>query len=176
MEVYKAITERRSVRAYKDEQIPEEKLKKILKAATWAPSAGNRQSWEFVVVKNKQKKKKLVKGAYGQSFIAEAPVVFIVGANKKRSAERYGERGRKLYAILDAAIATQNLLIAAYSLGFGTCWVGAFKDEKIAEIASFPKHIRPIGIIPLGKPAEQPSTPSRYPLEKVVHEGEYSSD
>lgn len=176
MEVFKAITERRSVRAYKDEPIPEEKLKKILKAATWAPSAGNRQSWEFVVVKNKKKKKKLVKGAYGQNFIAEAPVVIVVGANKKRSAERYGERGRKLYAIVDAAIATQNLLITAYSLGFGTCWIGAFRDEKIAEIVDFPKYIRPIGIIPLGKPAEQPSAPSRYPLERVVHKSQYSSD
>lgn len=170
----KAIKERRSIRGYTDEPVPKEELKKILKAATWAPSAGNRQSWEFVMIKEEKQKKKLVNGAYGQEFIAEAPVVIVVGANKKRSAKRYGERGRKLYALLDAAIATQNLMLAAFSLDLGTCWIGAFKDEEITEIVNFPEYIRPIGIIPIGKPKEQPQAPHRYPLEKVVHQSQFS--
>lgn len=173
-EVLKTIKKRRSVRAFKEEPIPEDKLETILKAAKWAPSAGNQQPWEFVVVREASIQEKLVQNAYGQEFIQEAPIVIVIGANKKRSAERYGKRGKQLYCLLDAAVATQNLMLAAHSLGFATCWVGAFKDAEVSETIGFPEHVRPVGIIPLGKPDEHPSPPSRYSLEKVVHENHFS--
>lgn len=174
MELYKTVKTRRSVRSFKEEEISQETVEKILKAGIWAPSAGNRQSWEFVVIKEGYNQEELVKGALGQNFIAEAPIVIVVGANIKRSAQRYGERGRNLYCLLDAAAAIQNMLLTAHELGLGTCWIGAFRDEEVKEIVQFPDYVRPVAIIPIGKPAESPSAPSRYPLDQVVHEEQFS--
>lgn len=174
MDLYSTIKTRRSVRSFKEEEVSQEVLEKILKAGIWAPSAGNQQSWEFIVVKDESNQEELVRGALGQNFIAEAPVVIVVGANKKRSAQRYGERGKKLYCLLDAAAAIQNMLLTAHALGLGSCWIGAFRNEEVKEVVRFPEYVRPVAIIPIGKPAESPSIPSRYPLDQVVHEEQYS--
>ncbi|RLG40695.1 MAG: nitroreductase family protein [Thermoproteota archaeon] len=165
-----AILGRRSVRRFRTDLIPEEDLRKILEAAIWAPSAGNLQSWEFVIVRDPARKRDLARAALGQWFIAEAPVVIVVCANEERSASRYGDRGRKLYCIQDTAAATQNMLLAAYSLGYGTCWVGAFDESAASSIIGAPSGVRPVAIIPIGKPAETPIPPRRLPLEKVTHE------
>ncbi len=170
MDVMEAIFGRRSVRRFRDDPIPDEDLRKILEAATWAPSAGNMQSWEFVVVKDPGRKRELVRAALGQSFIAEAPVVVVVCANENRSASRYGERGRTLYCIQDTAAAIQNMLLAAYSMGYGTCWVGAFDERAVSSVIRAPSGVRPVAIIPIGKPAESPRGPRRMPLERVLHE------
>jgi len=169
MEVFEAIKGRRSVRAYTDEEVPDEAIEKILDAARWAPSAGNLQSWEFVVVRDPEAKRRLAEAAWGQRFIARAPVVIVVCANQKRSARGYGERGASLYCIQDAAAATQNMLLAAYALGLGTCWVGAFDERRVAEVINAPSGVRPVAIIPVGRPAERPRPPSRLSLDKVVH-------
>ncbi|HIE23642.1 MAG TPA: nitroreductase family protein [Candidatus Korarchaeota archaeon] len=170
MDVMEAILGRRSIRRFQPDPVPEEDLRRILEAATWAPSAGNRQSWEFVVVKDPNRKRDIARAALGQWFIAEAPVVVVVCANMDRSASRYGDRGRKLYCIQDTAAAIQNMLLVAYSMGYGTCWVGAFDEGSVAKIINAPSGVRPVAIIPIGKPAESPGPRSRIPLEKVVHE------
>lgn len=173
MEVSKAIKERRSIRSYKSVPIPEEDLRKILDAGRWAPSSGNTQPLELVVVKDSETKEKLAKAARGQSFIAEAPVAIVVCANIPRNTRRYGERGRKMYIIQDTAAATQNMLLMAYSLGYGTCWIGSFYDEKVAEIIEAPEKIRPLAIFPIGKPAQKPNAPSRRNLEDIIHENTF---
>ncbi|RLG44282.1 MAG: nitroreductase family protein [Thermoproteota archaeon] len=170
MDVMEAIFGRRSVRRFKTDPIPEEDLRKILEAAIRAPSAGNRQPWEFVVVRDPNRKQEIARAALGQWFIAEAPVVIVVCANEERSASRYGDRGRKLYCIQDTAAATQNMLLAAYSMGYGTCWVGAFDEGSVASIINAPRGVRPVAIIPIGIPAESPSDRGRIPLERVMHE------
>ena len=169
MDVFEAIHGRRSIRAYTSDPVPEEDLKRILEAAIAAPSAGNRQPWEFVVVRDQEQKRKLADAALGQSFIEEAPVAIVVCANFPRTARVYGERARRLYCIQDTAAAVQNIHLAAYALGYGTCWVGAFDDERVAEVIGCPKDRRPVAIIPIGKPAEKPSATPRLPLNKVVH-------
>ncbi len=169
MDVFECIMKRRSIRAFKRETIPEDDLLKILNAAIWAPSAGNLQSWEFIIVRNHDKKVQLAEAAYGQYFIVDAPVIIVVCGNKERSASRYGERGSSLYVIQDTAAATQNMLLAAYALGYGTCWVGAFNESEVKEILNLPDHIRPLVIIPIGKPDEKPVAPERMPIEKVTH-------
>ncbi len=170
MEVMEAILGRRSVRRFRSDPIPEEDLRKILEAAIWAPSAGNMQSWEFVIVRDPNRKREIARAALGQWFIAEAPVVVVVCANEDRSASRYGERGRKLYCIQDTAAATQNLLLAAYSMGYGTCWVGAFDEDSVSSVIKVPSGVRPVAIIPIGRSAETPIGPRRMPLERVMHE------
>lgn len=174
MEVSRAIKERRSVRSYKQDPVPEEDLKEILDAGRWAPSAGNRQPLELVVIKEDEKRRELARAARGQSFITEAPVAIVVCANVPRTSRRYGERGRKLYVIQDTAAATQNMHLMAYALGYATCWVGSFDDGEVEKVTETPDHIRPLAIISLGKPAEEPATPPRRGLEEIVHETDFS--
>lgn len=174
MELFEAVRGRRSVRSYGEGDLHEDHLKQILEAAICAPSAGNLQSWEFVIVRNNEGKRALAEAAYGQDFITEAPVVIVVCANRTRSASRYKERGRSLYSIQDTAAAIQNILLAAYALGYGSCWVGAFDEEKAAVIVHAPPEVRPIAIIPLGRPAESPEARSRLSLDRVAHFGKFS--
>jgi nitroreductase len=173
MEVFKAIHGRRSIRAFKPEAVEEGDLKKILEAGIAAPSAGNCQPWDFVVVRDQKVKQKLVRAALGQSFIAEAPVVVVVCANIPRTARRYGRRGAELYSIQDTAAAIQNMHLAAYALGYGTCWIGAFDEESAAEAIRAPRDVRPVAIIPIGKPAEKPAPTPRIPLSRIVYEDRF---
>lgn len=173
MEVSQAIRERRSVRSYKKEKIPEEDLKKIIDAGRWAPSAGNRQPLELVIIKEKETKRQLANAALGQKFITEAPVAVVVCANLPRTTSRYGDRGSNLYVIQDTAAATQNIHLMAYALGYATCWVGAFNDEKVNEVINAPEEIRPLAIIPIGKPDKKPETPSRRTLDEITHENRF---
>lgn len=168
-EVLDAIWSRRSVRRFTDEPVSDDDLENILRAAQMAPSAGNLQAYDFVVVRNQGTQEDLVGAALGQEFVANAPVVIVVGANMERSGEKYGERGR-LYSLIDASCATMNLMLAAESMDLGTCWVGAFDDARVSEIVGFPDYVRPIGIIPLGHPYEKPAAPPRLPLDRIVHD------
>jgi len=170
LDVTEAIKRRRSIRSFKDEPVKEEDLQKILDAARWAPSAGNMQPLELVVVRDRGVKQRLAKAALGQGFVAEAPVVIVVCANVTRTSSRYGQRGAELYVIQDTAAATQNIHLTACALGYGTCWVGAFDDEGVAEAIKTPPDVRPFAIIPIGRPAEKPGPTSRLPLDKIVHE------
>jgi nitroreductase len=168
MDVFEAIRGRRSVRRFSSADVSDEDLRRILEAAIWAPSAGNLQPWRFVVVRDRGVKEGLARAALNQMFIAEAPVVVVVCADVERSGMYYGDRGRYLYCIQDTAAAIQNMLLAAYALGYGTCWVGAFREEVVREILGLPDNVRPVAIIPIGRPAEKPRPPARIPLEHVV--------
>lgn len=169
MEVLEAIKGRRSIRAFKNQDISDEVVEILIDAARWAPSAGNIQPWEFVIVRKPEIKKRLVEAALGQSFIEEAPVVIVVCANENRSSQGYGVRGKTLYCLQDTAAAIQNILLVAYSLGLGTCWIGAFNEEEAREILKIPNEVRPIGIVSVGYPAESPPPRSRRPTPYVVH-------
>ncbi|RLG76528.1 MAG: nitroreductase family protein, partial [Thermoprotei archaeon] len=103
MDVFEAIKRRRSIRAFKNIDLPEETVEKLIDAARWAPSAGNIQPWEFIVVRNPVTKQKLSEAALNQTFIEEAPVVLVVCADYKRSSAGYGNRGATLYCIQDTA-------------------------------------------------------------------------
>ncbi|MEM3459526.1 MAG: nitroreductase family protein [Candidatus Bathyarchaeia archaeon] len=169
MDVLEAIKGRRSIRAFESRNVPDELVEKLIDAARWAPSAGNIQPWEFVVVRKSEIKRMLAEAALNQSFIEEAPVVIVVCANENRSMQGYGVRGKTLYCIQDTAAAIQNIHLTAYSLGLGTCWVGAFKEEKAKEILKAPQGIRPVAIIPVGYPAETPPPRNRRPISQIVH-------
>lgn len=154
MDLFEAIYKRQSIRAYDSERsVSDEKIFKILGAACQAPSAGNIQPWRFVVVRDESLKKALAWAALGQRFIAQAPVVIVVCADLEASERGYGRRGTDLYALQDTAAATQNLLLAAWAEGLGTCWVGAFDEKETAEVLKLPSEIRPVAIIPVGYPS-----------------------
>ena len=169
LEVFEAIRGRRSIRAFESREVPEELVERLIEAARWAPSAGNIQPWEFIIVKKPEIKRKLAEAALGQSFIEEAPVVIVVCADEVRSTQGYGMRGKTLYCIQDTAAAAQNIHLAAYSMGLGTCWVGAFREDEARKVLKTPAGIRPVAIIPVGYPAEAPSPRGRRPLKQMVH-------
>jgi len=169
MEVLEAIRKRRSIRSFKSVDVPEDVVEKLIDAARWAPSAGNIQPWEFVIVRGSETKRKLATAALNQTFISEASVVIVVCANRDRSSRGYGSRGETLYCIQDTAAATQNILLTATALGLGSCWVGAFNEEEVRKVIKAPREIRPVAIIPIGYPAESPAPRPRRPLNEVIH-------
>lgn len=168
MDVFEAIRARRSVRRYLSDPVPDEVLEELLSAAILAPSAGNAQPWRFIVVRDLKLREDLVAAAYGQSFLAEAPVVIVVCADLERARRAYHQRGETLYCLQDTAAAIQNLLLAATAKGLGTCWVGAFDEGKVAELLGLPRGLRPVALVPVGKPAETPPARPRRPLSEVV--------
>ena len=163
-----AIFTRVSIRRFKPDPIPDDVIKLILEAGNSAPSAGNLQARDFIVVKDENTKLKLAKSALKQMFIAEAPVVIVVCANYPRSMRVYGERG-KLYAEQDATASIENILLAVHMLGLGAVWVGAFDEVEVMEILNIPDYARPMAIIPIGYPAEKPKRRERYPIDYLTH-------
>lgn len=170
MDFFEVVEKRHSIRRFdRTKEIPEGDLDKILETAIKAPSAGNRQAWDFIIVKDQEIKKQLVKAALGQSFIAQAPVVVVVCANQERSAMVYGKRGSELYCLQDTAIATQTMLLAITALGYGACWVGAFNESEVREIMKIPEECRPVAIIPIGMPVKIPPATPRISLVELIH-------
>jgi nitroreductase len=169
LEVFEAIKGRRSIRAFQNRDIPPEMVDRLIDAARWAPSAGNIQPWEFIIVREPETRRKLAKAALEQTFIEEAPVVIVVCADENRSSQGYGTRGKTLYCLQDTAAATQNIHLAAYALGLGTCWVGAFREDEAKKILNIPSGVRPVAIIPVGYPAEKPQPRNRRPINQIIH-------
>ena len=164
MDVFTAISQRCSVRAYKPTDVEEDKLKKVLEAGRLSPSASNRQDWKFIVVKNKETKKKLAKAAFGQSFIGEAPVVIVACGTEPKAMLACGQPA---YTV-DVSIAFAYMILQAYELGLGTCWIGAFAEDEAKKILSIPAHIRVVGMTPIGYPDQPPSQKSRKTLDQIV--------
>jgi len=169
LDVFEAIKGRRSVRAYTSEEVSEEDVGRLIEAARLAPSAGNIQPWEFVIVTNAETKRRLAAAALHQTFIEEAPVVIVVCANAARSSWGYGSRGANLYCLQDTAAATENMLLAAHALGLAACWVGAFHEDEAGKAVNTPKGVRPVAIVPVGHPAEKPRAPPKRSIREIVH-------
>lgn len=168
-EIYKIIKERRSIRSFKNQDIPENMVKKILEAGWLAPSAGNRQPVEFIIVKDKATKQKLS----AQRFVEEAPLLIAVVVNLERTKSRYGERGQRMYIYHDSGAAIQNMLLMCKSLGLGSCWIGAFNDKRVSRFLELPRHVLPMALITIGYPNEDPDSPRKIPIDKITHEEKY---
>ena len=164
------IINRRSVRKYADTTVEKEKLLDLLEAARWAPSAGNKQPLEIIVVDDSDTKNLLVEAALNQKFIADAPFIFVICANAERTASRYGERGSSLYCLQDTAASVQNILLLALAHGLSTCWIGAFDEQKVKDVCSIPDSSRPIALIPIAYPAglEEKQAPPRRELKEIT--------
>jgi nitroreductase len=160
---------RRSVRRYSREMISETLLDKLLKAAQLAPSAGNLQAREFIVVRDPNTKHELAEAAYGQFFVAMAPVVLVGCANIARSRIAYGQRA-ELYAVQDATIAASYIQLAAEALGVATCWIGAFDEKRVSSSLKIPLDIRPVLMLPIGYAEEVPEPTARMGLSRFTHQ------
>ncbi len=171
-EVIKSIQSRKSIRKYSGKPFPDSDLQEILRTGFSAPSAGNRQPWRVVIVKDRDKQNQLATAAFGQSFIAQAPVILVICAVPYESAERYKERGATLYVFQDTAALTLNMLLAAHALGYATCWIGAFDENEVSKIIKVPEGMRPVSMIPIGysDAKDTPNRPRRSFQEVVIEE------
>lgn len=169
MDLSEAIKNRRSIRTYKKQDLPQDIVNQLIDAARLAPSAGNAQSWVFVVATAQKTKELLSTAAYGQKSLIEASIVIVVCADEKRAEENYGARGKTLYCHQDTAAAIENILLTACSMGLGTCWIGAFREEEIRKVINCPPEMRPVALIPVGYPNESPPPRARRPASDVVY-------
>jgi len=174
VDVFEAILGRRSIRKFKKEPVSDELIHKIVEAGMWAPSAGNIQSWEVVVVRDDKIKTELSAAAYLRDFVSEAPVIMVLCANKERSGSIYGDRGKDLYCIQDTACATENMLLAAHALGLGACWVGTFDEAVAHDVLNLPDFLRPVAVVPVGFPDEKPYPPTRREIGELMHWEKFS--
>lgn len=168
MDVFEAIKGRRSIRSYKKQDLPDDIVKKLVETAIMAPSAGNIHPYQLVIVRSEKIRSQLSKAAFNQKMLLEVPVVIVVCVDEKQASKKYADRGKKLYCIQDSAAVIQNILLAAYSLGLGTCWIGAFNEDDAKKALNAPKEMRPVAIIPVGYPNESPQQTSRRSFDEVV--------
>jgi nitroreductase len=164
MNVFEAIKTRRSIRSFDDRPIEEEKLLRVLEAGRLAPSAKNRQEWRYVVVKDKELRKKLAVAANNQYFLAEAPVIIVGCATLVNYVLSCGQPA---YTI-DVSISMDHMTLQAVEEGLGTCWIGAFKEDEVKRILNIPDDIRVVELMPLGYPKFLPEPRPRKRLNEIV--------
>ncbi len=167
--VYEVIRGRRSIRSYIDKEIPWDHLKLVLEAGLWAPSGSNLQPREFILITDKDviRAVKLVSpGLYGN------PQAIIVLCYNKKIALKGGRLG-ELMAVMDTAMAAQNMMLMAYSLGIGSCPILSFNKQALKKILDIPDHVEPVMLLSLGYPKEWPKPPSRKTLDRIVHVNAY---
>lgn len=175
MDVLEALKTRRSIRKYLDVPIEWEKVGAVLEAGRIAPSAGNTQEWNFIVVTDAEARQKIAELTVDGMWMANAPVHLIITTNPETINRYYGIRGERLYTIQDCAVAATYMMLAAHQLGLGTCWIGAFDENALRRVAGIPDSIRPQLILTLGYPDEKPDRSPRKILENIVFLNAYGN-
>jgi nitroreductase len=168
MDYFEVVKTRHSIRTFQKKPVEEEKICRIIEVINLAPSAGDLQAYEVIVVKDRMLKDKLAKAALSQAFVSEAPVCFVFVAYPERSSKKYGRRGSELYCVQDATIAATYAMLTATALGLSSTWVGAFDEQAAARAVGVTGNRRPIVILPVGYAAESPEITSRRPVSNIV--------
>ena len=162
------LTNRASVREYGSDPVTDDEIQYLLDCASTAPSAGNLEAWDVVLVTDEDARLALQDAAYGQEHVGQAPLVIVICANYIRSMSQYGERGI-LYAVQDATIACTYLMLAAHAQMLHACWTGAFAEEEVRTMLGLPQHIRPVALLAVGRGTMPPSLTERMAVEEHVH-------
>jgi len=161
MSLLDSILTRRSIRRYRKKKIPGEILEKILEAGRQAPSAGNRQPWHFIVITDDEIKQELSHGRWN-TFVSDSAVT-IVGC------AYIGDSYSLKWSTIDTTIALQNMVIAAWAVGVGSCWVGDFQEEEVKRLLNIPDDWKVISLITFGYSAEQPAARPKKPLNQIIN-------
>ena len=197
MELSKVIASRRSIRKFKEKDVSEETIGLLLEAARLAPSGSNLQPWRFVVVKSPAAKEALSRCTM-YKFIVKASAIFVCCADltamttrEKRIAELFKEgcfegvdidmndpsltavpamdkEAVKAYLSMNVAIAVEHIVLKAFDLGLGSCWLARFDREKVREYLALDEYIYPVVLLPVGYPDQSPKPRPRFPLDKLV--------
>lgn len=167
MDCLDAIMTRRSVRTYTDEPVADEQVEALLRAAMAAPSAGNKQSWRFVVVRDEEMRARLAATSKFAGMLPSAQVAIVV----------CGDTGVELNPgnwVTDCSAAMQNALLAAHALGLGAVWLGVYpRDERmraVSDLLGLPDGVLPLSMVSLGQPADSPRAVDRYDSARVHYE------
>lgn len=160
MSLVDVLLSRRSIRRYEDKEIPGDILDKILEAGRQSPSAANRQPYRFIVLTDAEIKKKLSGGLFNR-FIQTSQVTIVGCANT-------GAILTGKWSIVDTTIALQNMVIAAWALGVGSCWIGDFKEDNVKQLLEIPDRWKVVALVSFGYPAEQPQPRKKKPIEELV--------
>ncbi len=173
MELKEAILQRRSIRKYQPDPVPQEKVLRLIEAARLAPSWANKQCWRFVIVRDEKRKKMIAAGAPsdnpGKKALLEAPVLVVLLADPKASAVYEG----KQYYMLDAGLAMEHFVLAAVEEGLGTCWIAYISGETVREAVGAPEGLEVIAVSPLGCPQRIPSPRPRLQLNEIAFSEEW---
>ncbi len=180
MGLMEIISNRRSIRKYKNDPIPDDLLEKILESARWAPSWANTQCWKFIVIKNKILKEKLrdtlTPWNPGRNAMIDASVVIVACAELEKSGFRRGEQvtEREDWYMFDVALALQNLTLTAHSLGLGTLHIGAFDANKAEKIVDVPDNAKIVELLVVGYPDESPAPRDRNELKSFIYKDKFN--
>lgn len=166
---FATVRHRHSVRQYQeDTPVEAEKLHAILEMACAAPTAGDLQAYHIFVVADDALRDSLRAAAGDQAFISAAPVCLVFCADPGRSAEKFRERGEKLFAIQDATIAAAYAQLAIVAAGMGSTWVGSFDADAVREVLELEPGLEPLALLSMGYPAELPAPTPRRPLDEMI--------
>lgn len=165
MDYFELIKNRYSVRAYKQDEVEQEKLDKILEAARLAPTAANRQAFRVIVLKTKGREEELKK-VYSRDWFTHAPLVLCVCAVRGSGWVR--SKDSKDFFDIDAAIIMDHIILAATALGLGTCWIGAFDADAAKKLLDLDDSLEPIVLTPVGYGQAAVSPKIRKPLDELV--------
>jgi nitroreductase len=160
------LRERRSIRRYRPEPVPEEMVQQLLEAGRWAPSATNRQPWAFIVVRDEAIRRRVAQHAayyvIRWAHVEEAPLIIVLCGDTRNPIYRQ-------FLHEDVGLAGGQIMLQAKALGLGTCWVGGLDRKAIAGVLKVPSYMEIVALLTVGFPVEEPSAPSRKPLAEVVH-------
>jgi nitroreductase len=159
VDAIEAILTRRSIRRYTPQQVPEETVRQLLQAAMSAPSAGNEQPWQFVVITDRRLLDEIPRFHPFAAMLKEASVAIVVCGDLRLEKN-------KGYWVQDCSAATQNLLLAAHAKGLGAVWLGVYPREdrvvNVRKLLGLPESVVPLCLVPLGYPAERIPSTERY--------------
>ncbi len=140
-EFLKFLKERRSIRTYFDKMISDEEVEMILEAGRWTPSASNKQPWEFLTIKNKEILKEISKSAIYGKHIKRAPLAIAIIGKIKENPDYY---------IIDTSLVSMNMMLMAWALGIGTCWIGALDRNAVKKILGLKENDYLLTVLPMG--------------------------
>ncbi|MCJ7424079.1 nitroreductase family protein [Candidatus Bathyarchaeota archaeon] len=159
MSLVDVVLSRRSIRRYEPKEIPSDVLDKILEAGRQAPSAANKQPWHFIVLTDSGIKKELSKGMFNR-FIKDTPITVVGCAHKDLTAGKW--------SIVSTTIALQNMVVVAWAMGIGSCWVGDFSEEKVKKLLSIPENWNVVALVSFGYPAEKPQPRKKKTIKEIA--------
>jgi nitroreductase len=173
MDIFEAIEKRRSIRKFKHKPVANDDLKRILEAGRLAPSGDNSQPWLFIIVRDLERKKALASVAKNQGFIADADAVIV--ALGVPEVESDPSSSTYLPHLQDTMIAVEHMVLAATALGYGTCWIGAFTEEKVKKILNVPERLIVVALVPVGVPDANPPPRPRKAFNEIFFKETYGN-
>lgn len=177
------VNERRSVRSFIEKEVPYKLIYKILEYGHAAPTAGNIQPWEFIIIKDEEQKRAVVDTTFignneqngrPQQWMLSAPYFIAVCGNGNKTKERYGDTSLESLLYLDCSACIENMLLGAVYLGLASCYVSGFRKSELSRVLNLPEGYEPIALLPIGYPAEASFKRPKINIKDILHEEAYS--